>query len=109
MNDCIQYTPPIPPKDDADHARWLRDDQKALEALVRQLNDLICPCKQGDPCAAVTITLTGDLPPATVGDEYTGSIAASGGHGPYEYRITSGALPDGLTMDLDGNITGTPT
>lgn len=45
----------------------------------------------------------------TVGTPYTGSVAASGGTGPYTFAITGGALPPGLTMDSAGNITGTPT
>ncbi|SRR6266576_240303 len=52
---------------------------------------------------------TVSLPDATIGAAYSVTLTASGGVPPYTWSIISGALPDGLSMDLDGNITGTPT
>lgn len=38
------------------------------------------------------------------------SFGASGGHGPYTYAVSAGALPDGLILDTaSGALTGTPT
>lgn len=54
---------------------------------------------------------TDTLDPWTVGqDGYTQSVAADGGIEPYEYQITAGGLPDGLTLNEEtGVIIGTPT
>lgn len=45
----------------------------------------------------------------TTGTAFTLSIAATGGSSPLEYDVTTGVLPDGLSMDDAGNITGSPT
>lgn len=45
---------------------------------------------------------------AQVGVPYNGALKASGGTAPYTFAVTSGALPDGLTLNADGTITGTP-
>uniref|UniRef100_A0AAU1I9U9 Ig domain-containing protein n=1 Tax=Streptomyces sp. NBC_00180 TaxID=2903632 RepID=A0AAU1I9U9_9ACTN len=53
-----------------------------------------------------TTTLTG----ATTGTAYQQTLTAKGGTPPYTWEITTGALPDGLSLDTgSGNITGTPT
>ncbi|WP_420594664.1 putative Ig domain-containing protein [Deinococcus sp.] len=54
---------------------------------------------------------TAALPPAYVGDEYTGSISPTGGVAPYSVRLISGALPEGLEFSGGGSatISGTPT
>jgi len=53
------------------------------------------------------LTITGTLPPGTVGSGYTGTITPSGGTGPYTCSIT-GTLPAGLIL-TGCTITGTPT
>lgn len=40
---------------------------------------------------------------------YSFQFTAAGGTPPYTFFVASGALPDGLSMDSSGNITGTPT
>ena len=57
------------------------------------------------------LTIAG-TPPATgnVGTPYTGSVAASGGTGPYTYALAAGSLPAGVTLKTaTGIISGTPT
>jgi hypothetical protein len=44
----------------------------------------------------------------TVGVPYSFQLIAAGGSGQYKWRIASGALPAGLTMDNNGLIAGTP-
>jgi hypothetical protein len=76
----------------------------------------------GDPVqtATATITLrvqprgvaiqTTTLPDGQLGVEYFEQIVAILGLRPYEWAITSGALPDGLTLqNVTGVIWGTPT
>jgi hypothetical protein len=53
---------------------------------------------------------TSTLPPVIKGSAYSQTLAAEGGSGPKTWSVTSGKLPDGLTLDpATGAITGTPT
>lgn len=52
---------------------------------------------------------TSSLPPGTTGQQYSAQLAATGGEPPYIWTITSGSLPDGLTMTSAGLISGIPT
>jgi hypothetical protein len=61
--------------------------------------------------AQLAITTTAlDPPTANEGTIYSGTaLDASGGTGPYTWSVSSGALPDGLTLDpVTGTISGTP-
>jgi hypothetical protein len=44
-----------------------------------------------------------------VGSPYSFQFTSAGGTGPYTYSVPPGNLPDGLTMNDSGLITGTPT
>ncbi len=55
--------------------------------------------------APLTITTT-SLPDATVGQEYSQTLTASGGSGSYTW--SQAGLPDGLTLTAAGVIGGTP-
>jgi len=59
------------------------------------------------PSAPLTIT-TAQLPRASVGTTYSQNIGAAGGQTPYTWAIQSGNLPDGLTLNQTGIISGTP-
>lgn len=39
---------------------------------------------------------------------YSASIGADGGKAPYRFSVSTGALPEGLTLDANGAISGTP-
>lgn len=59
-----------------------------------------------------TITLVppaGALPGATGGSAYSQNISASGGAAPYNFAVTAGNLPDGLSLSADGTLAGMPT
>ncbi|MDU0314710.1 putative Ig domain-containing protein [Phycicoccus sp. M110.8] len=58
--------------------------------------------------APLAVTTT-SVPPAAVGSRYDTRLSATGGVKPYAWSLTSGALPPGLTLSGDGQITGTPT
>ena len=61
--------------------------------------------------AATPLTLTApQLPAGTQGIDYSGLLTSTGGSGPLYWSVTSGNLPDGLSLDPGtGHITGIPT
>lgn len=58
--------------------------------------------------ALPTLSATINTPRGKVAVAYTGSIAASGGTGPYTYSLISGALPLGVSFGSNGSFSGTP-
>lgn len=61
------------------------------------------------PSQPLTVDISGVPATAVEGTAYSGVIKALGGTPPYTFNLTSGAFPDGLTLNADGTITGTPT
>jgi hypothetical protein len=49
------------------------------------------------------------LPAGTVGQPFSAQLGLAGGTPPDALSVVSGALPDGLTLDSTGLISGTPT
>jgi hypothetical protein len=84
------------------------------------LGDSATPVAQ-TASADVSITVAAAPPPPalTVGDTvtdgtlnqpYSAAVIPANGTGPYSYTVSSGALPDGLSLDSgNGTISGTPT
>jgi uncharacterized repeat protein (TIGR01451 family)/CSLREA domain-containing protein len=62
----------------------------------------------GNCCPTITVNPT-TLPPATENAPYTTNLTASGGTGSYEFHVTDGALPPGLTLNENGTWSGQPT
>ncbi|GAA1942371.1 Ig domain-containing protein [Kitasatospora viridis] len=61
------------------------------------------------PVTAALRTTSTALPPAVVGEPYSGRLTAAGGSGPYSWSSSS-PLPPGLHLDADtGTISGTPS
>ncbi len=58
-------------------------------------------------CPAIALTPT-SLPNGVIGTSYNQMVTASGGTGPYQFSVSSGALPPGLTLAQSGLLTGTP-
>lgn len=59
--------------------------------------------------APAPLVASSTLPPATVGQPYSATLAASGGTPAYTWALSTGALPAGLNLAPSGQITGTPT
>ncbi|MBI5021694.1 MAG: putative Ig domain-containing protein [Ignavibacteriales bacterium] len=57
-------------------------------------------------CPTITLSPT-TLPKDTVGKIYSQVITATGGTPPYSFNIIGGNLPDGLSLNSDGTISGT--
>src|ERR1700674_1884704 len=56
------------------------------------------------------LTVSADLPPASLGLNYNASITVTGGSSPYTFSTVSGQLPQGLLLaDTNGTISGTPS
>jgi uncharacterized protein (TIGR03437 family) len=53
--------------------------------------------------------LSSALPNGQVGQSYTSTLSASGGTTPYTFSVVGGALPPGLNLGANGNISGVPT
>lgn len=60
------------------------------------------------PCPSITIKPF-TLSDGTAGAQYSKTISASGGSGPYDFTIEDGSLPTGLTLSTGGVLSGTPT
>ena len=63
--------------------------------------EAIEPLRVVAPARAVTV--------AQVGSRFTTRLVASGGEGPYRWRVTGGPLVRGLHLLGNGVLTGTPT
>lgn len=60
-------------------------------------------------CPLITLSPT-LLPGATQGQGYSQTVTATGGTAPYQYTITSGFLPTGMTLNTaTGQISGSPS
>jgi len=57
-----------------------------------------------------TLTIaTTSVPDATVGSSYSASLSASGGQAPYQWNVSAGSLPSGVSLDSNtGTFSGTP-
>ena len=58
--------------------------------------------------SALLIT-TDMLPTGTIGTSYNSLLTSTGGLASYDWTLSSGILPAGLTLDSNGRIQGTPT
>jgi hypothetical protein len=60
-------------------------------------------------CPTFTLTPAGNLAGAVAGTAYSTTLTQSGALGTPSFNVTSGALPNGLTLSTSGVISGTPT
>lgn len=62
----------------------------------------------GAAMGSISINSTSPLPAGAEGLAYSQTLTASGGALPYVWTLAGGALPQGLTLNPDGSIGGTP-
>jgi hypothetical protein len=61
------------------------------------------------PCPPLTLA-PAQLPNGVLNTAYQQSLTVSGGNlGPYQFAVTAGALPPGLSLTASGLLSGTPT
>jgi len=78
---------------------------KAIDSSARPLNDGATEAER----RPLKIVTPEGLPEAIAGRPYTVALAADGGQGPLHWSL-DGALPDGLTFDVEkGLLKGTPS
>ncbi len=53
--------------------------------------------------------ISSSLPDGAVNEAYSAQLEASGGVSPYNWTVTAGSLPPGLSLSTGGTISGTPT
>jgi hypothetical protein len=81
---------------------------RELGAQIDQIlvsNDPFVPASAPGP---VPVLFTATLPNAGAGVAYEQALMA-GGEAPFTWNVIAGSLPDGLSLDSDGVIRGTPT
>ncbi|MGC4118294.1 MAG: Ig domain-containing protein [Myxococcales bacterium] len=64
-------------------------------------------CTDGACVATTPEIVTPSISGAQVGTPYSFVMTAKGGKTPYSWSLSSGALPNGLTLAADGSISGT--
>lgn len=79
-----------------------------INAIVGGTTPNISFLLQTTGCPTITVNPS-TLPDGTVSQAYSATVTATGGVAPVTFAVTSGDLPDGLTLSSSGQITGTPT
>jgi hypothetical protein len=63
-----------------------------------------------DPVAVQALQITtANLPQGQQGDTYSEAFSATGGTAPYNWSVSAGAPPAGITMNRNGEFAGMPT
>ncbi len=62
-----------------------------------------------EPTELPSISTSSTLPTAKTSLSYSTTIEAFGGTAPYSWSVSSGALPNGLSLSSDGVLSGTPS
>jgi len=62
------------------------------------------------PVAIANLTVsTNSLPDASQGSSYSVGLSATGGAQPYSWKLTTGSLPAGISLDAAGMVSGSPS
>ena len=84
-----------------------------------QGSSVITVCQTNNSCGTLSVTVgfggssgtltlnTTTLPQYTVNQFYSSQLVVSGGNSPYNFSLSSGTLPPGITLGFAGQISGT--
>jgi hypothetical protein len=84
-------------------------------AFVLQVSDVSAPAQIASRSLSIAVVtplsvVTTSLPSGVVGRSYSGTLVATGGTPPYQWSVSAGTLPAGLTLNAGtGALTGVPT
>ncbi|WEK06206.1 MAG: putative Ig domain-containing protein [Candidatus Devosia phytovorans] len=80
-----------------------------LTLIIKDANGFVLEQALVLSVVAPVVTVSAELPEAGAFVPYSGQVSVTGGSAPYGFAVTSGALPDGLSLDpQSGLISGTP-
>lgn len=85
--------------------------ERAFDEILNQIEDKTkgqTASTQGSQPPALNIITPAGLPDGKVNQQYDQSLVASGGKAPYKWTFTTGALPQGMSLDATGHLTGAP-
>ncbi|MBX5480743.1 MAG: putative Ig domain-containing protein [Myxococcaceae bacterium] len=83
---------------------------QSFVVLVTDANGTTASRSLGITALAPPDITTASLPDAYKGEAYSQTVATSGGKAPFNYSVSAGALPVGVTLDAaNGTLSGTPT
>jgi len=91
----------------ADANVFVKDWVFALATGVFGKLQLYTNCN-GVSASAQPLAMSANLPAGAVGQAYSGAVTATGGDPPYTFAVSSGSLPDGLSLSSAGAVRGTP-
>jgi len=93
----------------------LRDDRYPIsEDLARVIQETVWEVVATHPLTGVKTDLpvkvaSASLPRFTVGEPAQAQLLAAFGEAPYRWRVSQGGLPEGLTLEENGALSGTVT
>jgi hypothetical protein len=83
--------------------------ERAFDSVLDKLEEKVAEptsSAQQTPKSVLKITTNSDLPAGTAGQDYRAELKTSGATGTVTWTKTDGSLPDGVTMDAAGVISG---
>jgi putative Ig domain-containing protein/centrosomal CEP192-like protein len=91
--------------------------QAGTSSFTAQVKDSSSPAQVATANLSITVAaavaplqvVTSSLAGVQVNTAYSATLSASGGTAPYNWSLSSGSLPAGLTLGSSGQISGTPT
>ena len=83
--------------------------ERAFDTILSGLEGkVVSQATPATPAAAHPTISTATLKDAKVGQPYTETLAGTGGKAPFSFTVSSGAVPDGVSLSKAGQLSGSP-